>query len=80
MEALRVLEQKVADLIDIVRRTREENIRLTEEIAELKTSLATYASDDQRRSQLAQETALTMSVVDGLIERINALSESECRQ
>jgi hypothetical protein len=80
MEVLHVLEQKIADLLDVVRKTRADNARLSEENAELMTKLTACASDEQRRLQLAQETALTKSVVDGLIERINAFSESERQQ
>lgn len=84
MEALQVLEQKIAVLVDNVRRIRADNSRLAQENAELTTKIAamefSYASDDQRRLQLAQEKELTLSVVDGLIERINALSESERQQ
>ena len=77
MEALRVLEQKIADLVEVVRKTRVDNLRLEQENAQLMTRLAAYAADDQRRLQLMQEKESTKSLVDGLIERINALSESE---
>ena len=84
MEALQVLEQKIAVLVDNVHRMRADNSRLAEENAELTRKIAamefSYASDVQQRSQLAQEKELTLSVVDGLIERINALSESERQQ
>lgn len=84
MEALQVLEQKIAVLVDNVRQIRADNSRLAQENAELTTKIAamefSYASDDQQRFQLAQEKELTRSVVDGLIERINALSESERQQ
>jgi len=80
MEALRVLEQKIADLLDVVRKTRADNAQLAEENAELKTKLAACAGDDQRKLQLAQETASTKAAIDGLIDCINAFSESERQQ
>ena len=84
MEALQVLEQKIAVLVDNVLELRAANRCLAEKNAELSTKIAamefSYASEDQRRLQLAQEKELTLSVVDGLIERINALSESERQQ
>lgn len=81
MEALYVLEQKVAILIDLVAKTRadnarllQENVQLTQEIEYIKSS---YIDNEEHRKKIAQEKELTKSVVDELIARISSLSQHE---
>lgn len=81
MEVLRVLEQKIAVLVDLVEKTRADNARLIEEKVELETKIkvleSLQKSDEEREVRFVQERELTKSVVDGLIDRINSLSGSE---
>lgn len=81
MDALYVLEQKVAVLIDLVAKTRADNARLLQENVQLAQEIecmkSSYIDNEETRRKIAQEKELTKSVVDELIQRISLLSQNE---
>lgn len=80
-EALRILEQKIATLIDLVSKIRADNARLLQEnvqlVTELQSMKSIYIDNEEHRKKISQEKELTKSVVDELIQRISSLSQSE---
>lgn len=80
-EALRILEQKIAALIDLVSKIRADNARLLQEnvqlVTEIQSMKSIYIDNEEHRKKISQEKELTKSVVDELIQRISSLSQSE---
>ena len=80
MELLNLLEKKILDLVELVKKQKqeiltlsEENTKLKEKIDNLETALLSEQSD------LDEEKELTKLVVDGLIKDIDSLVSSEQR-
>lgn len=80
MDVLAVLEEKIKNLVQLVSQLRSENNSLRAEnkhLQEQVEALETSVLND--RSAVDQEKELTRLVVDGLIESIDALVESESK-
>jgi len=78
MEMLAVLEEKIKNLVDLVASLKSENSELKSECKSMQEqieSLQTTALKD--KSHISQEKELTKVVVDGLIESIDALVDSD---
>lgn len=78
MEALSILEKKVSDLVELIKKLKEENAKLAEEnlllqekIEALETSMLQGKEDDQQEKELAK------AAIDSLIKSIDCLVESE---
>lgn len=84
MNVLEVLEKKIASLVELVRKYKEENTRLAEEKAELAAKVKNMESaildDSQQVQELSKEKEKTKSAVDDLIHVIDSLVETENRQ
>ncbi|HZW61887.1 MAG TPA: hypothetical protein VFF04_06715 [Candidatus Babeliales bacterium] len=84
MEALSVLEKKIAALVELVQELREEKSKLVEQNAQLMARIEhaedSLLTDNERLEKLNQERALTKTVVDDLIRSIDLLVENEKRQ
>lgn len=80
-EALRILEQKIAALIDLISKIRVDNARLLQEnvhlMGELQSLRSLHMDIEEHKRKISQEKELTKSVVDELIQRISSLSQSE---
>ena len=80
MEALSVLEKKIASLISLVKELKTKNERLAKENAELIDKLemveGSMFKDNENIEELNQEKALTKMVVDDLIKDIDSLVEN----
>ena len=76
MKALGVLEKKVSDLLDLVKKLKEENAKLREEKKQLDSKVLDFeVSMLKKREELDQEKELTKVAVDGLIKSIDSLVE-----
>ena len=84
MEALVLLEKKIAALVDVVQELKNEKLKLVEESIQLalKIEAMEYSllTDNERIEKLNQERALTKTVVDDLIRSIDLLVENEKQQ
>ena len=84
MEALSVLEKKIAALVEMIHELREEKSKLVEQneqlMAKLEHTQDAFLTDNERLEKLNQERALTKTVVDDLIRSIDLLVENEKRQ
>lgn len=84
MEALNVLEKKIASLIDVIKELKTENARLIEENTQLAIKLesieGSILSDTKRIEELDREKALTKMAVDDLIRNIDSLVKGEKQQ
>jgi len=83
METLKLLEQRIEQLLDLIKELKAGNARLTEENARLTENLETLESSVLKETasieELNQEKALTKRVVDDLIRNIDSLVEHENR-
>lgn len=81
VSVLKMLEEKIASLVDLVKELKAENARLTEENAQwqvkIKSLEKSVNTDAQRLEELNQEKALTKIVVDDLIKSIDSLVRPE---
>ena len=81
---LDVLENKIASLVELIKKYKEENTQLAEEKAELAAKVKNMESslldDSQQVRQLSEEKEETKSAVDDLINVIDSLVETENRQ
>lgn len=81
MEALGILEKKIASLIELLGQLRDERARLVEEKAQLVAKLdlleSSLLTDSEHIEKLNQEKALTKTVVDDLIKSIDLLVEEK---
>jgi len=78
MDMLAILEEKIKGLAQLVSQLKAENAKLIDDnkrLLDQVESLETSVLKD--RSEVNQEKELTRLVVDGLIESIDALVESE---
>lgn len=84
MEALNILEKKIASLIELIKELKTENAKLAEETAQLLAQLkgieGTATSDAKQVDELNQEKTFTKLAVDELISSIDLLIESENQQ
>lgn len=84
MNTLDVLEKKIASLVELVKKYKEENTVLAEEKAELTAKIKNMESalldDSQQVKKLSAEKEETRSAVDELINVIDSLVETENRQ
>lgn len=84
MNALELLEKKIASLVELVKKYKEENAKLAEEKAELtaivKAMEGSLLDDSMRMQELSKEKEETKSAVDDLISVIDSLVETENRQ
>jgi regulator of replication initiation timing len=84
MEALNVLEKKIASLVDVIKELKTENARLIEENTQLAIKLesieGSILSDTKRIEELDREKALTKMAVDDLIRNIDSLVKGEKQQ
>ena len=84
MEALVLLEKKIAALVDVVQELKNEKLKLVEENIQLALKLEaveySLLTDNERIEKLNQERALTKTVVDDLIRSIDLLVENEKQQ
>jgi regulator of replication initiation timing len=81
MEALGVLEKKIADLVELVAKMRAENVRLFDENLLLKKrieSLENLSLTHENESE--REREVTKVMVDSLIRDIDAVIEQEHSQ
>lgn len=83
VNVLKMLEEKIASLVDLVKELKAENLRLIEENAQWQAKIKSLEkavnTDIQRLEELNQEKALTKIVVDDLIKSIDSLVRSEQR-
>ncbi len=80
MEQLSILEKKVLELVETIKKQKQEIVLLSEENIKLKNdieNLETALLSDQ--NEVGQEKELTKLVVEGLIKDIDALVSSEQR-
>lgn len=81
MNMLDLLEKKIAGLVELVKKYKEENVQLAEEKAELTAKIRSMESallDDSKQMQiLSKEKEETRSAVDDLITVIDLLVETE---
>lgn len=81
MNALSILEEKVAQLVGLVNELKKENASLLAENAllleEVQALESSVMQDTQALDQLNQEKEATKAVVDDLIRNINALVSNE---
>lgn len=81
MNMLDLLEKKIAGLVELVKKYKEENVQLAEEKAELTAKIRSMESallDDSKQMQiLSKEKEETRSAVDDLISVIDLLVETE---
>lgn len=84
MDALHALEEKIARLVELVKKYKDENIKLAEEKAELTAKLKSMESslmdDSKEMKRLSQEKEQTRLAVDDLIGVIDLLVETENQQ
>lgn len=85
MEALGILEKKLADLVELAKKFKDQNSKLEEnnkflqeENAQLKDQILSFEEALLKNSEnLSEEKELTKMVVDGLIKSIDTLIENE---
>ena len=81
MKTLKLLEQKIDQLLDLTKGLKTEKAQLTEENRRLTENLETLEvsvlSESSNIEELNQEKALTKKVVDDLIRSIDSLVENE---
>jgi len=81
MDALKVLDDKIAGLIQKIKNLEAKNSRLIAENSQLTARLETMENsmltDSKRIEELDQEKALTRIVVDDLIKNIDSLIEGQ---
>jgi len=81
MDALKVLDEKIAGLISRINDLEADNAKLTADNAQLTAKLesmeTSMLSDIKRIEELDQEKALTRMVVDDLIKNIDSLVEGK---
>ncbi len=81
MDALKVLDEKIAGLISRINDLEADNAKLAADNAQLTAKLETMEtsmlSDIKRIEELDQEKALTRMVVDDLIKNIDSLAEGK---
>ena len=81
MDAMKVLEEKIATLIRKIKELEAEKEKLsadnTQLAAKLETMENSMLSDIKRIEELDQEKALTRMVVDDLIKNIDSLVEGK---
>ena len=76
MKALGVLEKRVSDLLELVKKLKDENSKLKLENDELKSTIDSFeASMLKSKQELDQEKELTKVAIDGLIKSIDSLVE-----
>lgn len=80
LERLQVLEKRIANIIDLLHAEKEKSVKLealnkflTERIEAMETSLL---KETRSIDELAQERALTKTMVDELIQTIDQLVEN----
>lgn len=77
MKTLKVLEDKLSSLVELVKDLKTENAKLAEENAQLAAKLsmleASLQDDSHRIDELKQEKELTKIVIDDLIKNIDSL-------
>jgi len=83
MEALKVLEKKIAALVELVQQFKAENSKLADENAKLSKKIealeSSKASEVERFEKLDKEKALTKSAISSLIKSIDTLVVPENR-
>ncbi len=83
VKVLKMLEEKIASLVDLVKELKTEKVRLIEENAQwqakIKSLEKSVTTDNQRLEELSQEKALTKMVVDDLIKSIDSLVRPQQR-
>lgn len=81
MDVLKILEEKLATLIELVKELKTENAELAQDNAQLKMKLSmlekSLQGDEQCLQELKQEKELTKLCVDDLIKSIEALVENQ---
>ena len=81
MNMLDLLEKKIAGLVELVKKYKEENAQLAEEKAELTAKVrsmeAALLDDSKQMQMLSKEKEETRSAVDDLISVIDLLVETE---
>jgi hypothetical protein len=81
MEALNVLESRIASLLNLVAELKVENVRLVEESLRYKEHIDllehSLLKNHQSLEEIQQEKALTKLVVDDLIKNIDSLVKTE---
>ncbi len=81
MNVLKVLEEKLVCLAELVKELKTENAKLAEENAQLSAELImlqnSLKDDCKRIDELKQEKELTRLVVDDLIKSIDSLVENQ---
>ena len=77
MSIIKVLEEKLVSLVELVKDLKTENAKLAEENAQLAAKLAmleaSLQDDSQRIDELKHEKELTKLVIDDLIKSIDSL-------
>jgi chromosome segregation ATPase len=78
---LKLLEEKIVCLAELIKELKTENAKLAEENAQLAAKLLMLENllqdDTQRLDALKQEKELTRLVVDDLIKSIDSLVENQ---
>lgn len=81
MNTLKVLEDKLIVLAELVKELKTENAKLAEENAQLEAKLLmlqnSLQEDSRRIDELRHEKELTRVVVDDLIKSIDSLVENQ---
>jgi regulator of replication initiation timing len=81
MNTLKVLEEKLVVLAELVKEIKTENAKLAEENAQLAARLLmlqnSLQEDSRRIDELRHEKELTKVVVDDLIKSIDSLVENQ---
>lgn len=81
MDLLRILEEKLATLVELVKDLKSENTALAQDNAQLQMRLSmlekSLQGDEQCIQELKQEQELTKLCVDDLIKSIDALVENQ---
>lgn len=81
MNSLKLLEEKLVSLAELVKELKTENAKLAEENAQLAAKLSMLQNslndDTHRIEELKQEKELTRIVVDDLIKSIDSLVENQ---
>lgn len=81
MNTLKLLEEKLTVLAELVKELKTENAKIAEENAQLEAKLLMLQNslheDSRRIDELKHEKELTKVVVDDLIKSIDSLVESQ---
>lgn len=81
MNSLKLLEEKLTSLVEIVKELKTENAKLAEENAQLSAKLLMLESvnreDGSRLKELSKEQELARVAVDDLIKSIDSLVGSQ---